>query len=187
MKSIQYLVDNKIVSIKRGNEIGSEFYGKGTIPFIRTSDIVNWEIKNDPMKTIPYKIYEQYKTKQDVQENDILFVKDGSNYLIGNCAFITSSDTKIVFQSHILKIRVLDDDYINPLYLLYLLNLPFVRSQIRQYTFIQGTIPSLGNRFLDIKIPISKNKEHIMEKTKQIKNIIDTKQKLKDDINKLFE
>ena len=42
VKSIRELVNEKILQIKRGNEIGSEFYGRGDIPFIRTSDIGNW-------------------------------------------------------------------------------------------------------------------------------------------------
>jgi type I restriction enzyme M protein len=99
------LIKEKTISIKRGNEIGSQFYGMGEIPFVRTSDIVNWEIKIDPVKGIPEEIYQLYKEKQDIKAGDILFVKDGT-FLIGRTAFVTSLDEKIVIQSHILKIRV---------------------------------------------------------------------------------
>ena len=42
------LVEDKVLSIQTGNEVGKLAYGTGTIPFVRTSDISNWEIKIDP-------------------------------------------------------------------------------------------------------------------------------------------
>ena len=40
-----------------GIEIGKMAYGTGDIPFIRTSDISNWELKNDPKQNISEEIY----------------------------------------------------------------------------------------------------------------------------------
>jgi len=171
------LIKDKIISIKRGNEIGSQFYGMGEIPFIRTSDIVNWEIKIDPIKGIPEEIYYQYKGKQDIKAKDILFVKDGT-FLIGRTAFITSLDEKIVIQSHILKIRVnKNTEYINSYYLMYLLNLPIVKKQIRNRTFIQGTISTVGNRIKEIVLPIKK--KEVENITSEINDIIHGKELLR--------
>ncbi|MFQ6084604.1 MAG: N-6 DNA methylase, partial [Candidatus Aminicenantia bacterium] len=80
--SIKELVEKGVLSIKRGDEVGSQYYGIGDIPFVRTSDIVNWEIKIDPIKGIPEEIYERYKKKQNINENDILLITDGT-FLIG--------------------------------------------------------------------------------------------------------
>jgi type I restriction enzyme M protein len=91
------LVKKGVLQIKRGNEIGSQYYGTGDIPFIRTTDIVNWEIKIDPVKSVANEIYEKYKVMQDVQENDILFVSDGT-FLIGRSAMISKLDVKCIIQ-----------------------------------------------------------------------------------------
>ena len=96
--SIGDLVKEKVVEIRRGNEIGSRFYGTGTIPFVRTTDIVNWEIKNDPIKAVAEEIYEQYRKNQDIKENDILLVNDGT-FLIGRTAMVTRLDEKIIIQN----------------------------------------------------------------------------------------
>lgn len=186
VSSIQNLIDEKIIKIKRGNEIGSENYGKGDIPFIRTSDIVNWELKVDPVKSVPEIIYDQYKNKQDIKENDILFVKDGT-FLIGRTAIITRQDEKIIIQSHLLKIRVADNTEINPYYLLYLLNMSIVQKQIKKYTFIQGTLSSVGDRFNELKLPIHKDKAKINEISRKVENIIIQKQKIKEEISSLLE
>lgn len=50
-------------------------YGTGTIPFVRTSDFANWEIKHDPKQGVSEQIYNAYATKEDVQAEDILLVE----------------------------------------------------------------------------------------------------------------
>ncbi|MEW6095695.1 MAG: N-6 DNA methylase, partial [bacterium] len=168
--SIQSLIDKKIISIKRGNEIGSRFYGLGDVPFVRTTDIVNWEIKIDPVKCIPEEVYNKYKRKQDVKPEDILLVNDGT-FLIGRSAIVTELDTRIVIQSHIRKIRVLEPMKINPYLLFFLLNTKIVKKQIDAKTFIQATISTLGNRLNEIILPLPKNqkvKENLAAKTRQI-------------------
>ena len=39
------LIDAGIIGAQTGHEIGKMAYGTGSIPFVRTSDISNWEIK----------------------------------------------------------------------------------------------------------------------------------------------
>ncbi len=183
--SIRELIEKKIISVKRGNEVGSQYYGKGDVPFIRTSDIVNWELRYDPIKTIPYDVYLSYKDKQNVKRGDILFIKDGT-FLIGGTAYINSANTRIVIQSHINKISVLDENKFDSYYMIYLLNLPIVQKQIKKYTFIQGTISTIGNRFDEILLPIHKDKNDIKKISKKINEIICKKQKITDDITSLI-
>ena len=140
--ALNTLIEKKIVTITRGNEIGSQFYGTGNVPFIRTTDIVNWELKIDPIKSVSEEIYEKYSQLQDIQENDILFVNDGT-FLIGRSAILTKHDKKIVIQSHLKKIRVVDTNFISPFYLFYLLNTKLVQKQIAAKTFVQATISTL--------------------------------------------
>ncbi len=42
------LIDAGIIGAQTGHEIGKMAYGTGSIPFVRTSDISNWEIKTIP-------------------------------------------------------------------------------------------------------------------------------------------
>ena len=107
--TVSELVEKGLVSISNGDEVGKLAYGTGSIPFIRTSDIANWEIKLDPKQGLSQEIYDELKEKQDVQENDILMVKDGT-YLVGTCAMITKEETQMVYQSHLWKIRSLDHE-----------------------------------------------------------------------------
>jgi len=168
--STQSLLDQKIISIKRGHEVGSRLYGLGDIPFVRTTDIVNWEIKIDPVKCVPEEVYDKYKKKQDVKPNDILFVNDGT-FLIGRSAMVTDLDTKIIIQSHIRKIRILDPQKLDPYLLFYLLNTRIVKKQVDAKTFIQATISTLGNRLNEIILPIPRDetiREKLSNQTREI-------------------
>lgn len=184
LASIKQLVEKGLLSIKRGNEIGSQYYGMGDIPFVRTSDIVNWEIKIDPIKCIPEEIYKRYKKNQDIHENDILLVTDGT-FLIGRTAIVTSLDKKIVIQSHIRRIRCLKPSELHQYFLLYLFNTDIVQQQIQAKTFVQATISTLGNRIYEIMLPIPKDKNVTQEIIKEVSEMVEIKTCAKRKIEKI--
>jgi type I restriction enzyme M protein len=171
---------NKNGLIPRGDEIGSNLYGLGDIPFIRTSDITNWEINLNSHKKTSEEVYLQYKERQNIEEGDILLVKDGGPNLIGNVAYITELDTQIIIQSHIFQIKVLPNtSAIDSYLLLYLLNLDIAQKQIQAITFVQGTIATIGNRILDIILPIPSDIHIRTQISDKIKTIIKEKMELR--------
>jgi type I restriction enzyme M protein len=164
------LVNDGLISISTGDEVGKLAYGSGQIPFIRTSDIANWEIKIDPKQGLSEEVYNAHKDKQDVKPYDILMVRDGT-YLVGTCAMVSENDTKIVFQSHLYKIRSTDHDKVNPWLLLALLTSPVVKQQIRAKQFTQDIIDTLGKRIHELVLPFPKSKEKqkaIIGKVKEV-------------------
>lgn len=60
---ISDLVEKGLLTINTGDEVGKLSYGTGQIPFIRTSDIANWEIKLDPKQGLSEQIYQSLKEK----------------------------------------------------------------------------------------------------------------------------
>lgn len=151
------LVEKGVLSISTGDEVGKLAYGTGDVPFVRTSDLSNWEIKIDPKHCVSEEIYDSLKQKQDVREGDILMVRDGT-YLIGTCAIITRHDVKIVYQSHLYKIRIHPNELgLTPYLLLAILSSKPVQLQIRSKCVTQDIIDSLGDRINDIYLPIPKD------------------------------
>ena len=176
--SIGELKEQNKLQISRGHEIGSRHYGTGNIPFIRTSEISNWEIAADPTHCVSEDIYEKYGTKQDLRKDDILIVNDGT-YLVGRTAILSEFDTRIVIQSHFRKIRVLDRSYLTPYLMLYLLGLKIVQDQIEAKTFRQATISTLGNRLREIVLCIPKKPAVKAEISESVKNIVEERAKLR--------
>lgn len=142
----------EVADIKRGNEVGSKNYRKyvdkkdSDVPFIRTSDLVNYEIDNYPDYFIDEEIFKELK--QDLKTGDLLVSNDGK---IGLLAIITPED-KCIIQSHIRRLRF--NKEINPYYALIFLTTPYGQYQFQQYSFTQSTIPTIGDRLSEIEIPI---------------------------------
>jgi restriction endonuclease S subunit len=173
------------VSIKSGNEIGKMAYGTGDIPFIRTSDIFNWELKADPKQGVSEEIYQSLKDKQDVKDGDILFVRDGT-YLIGTSCLLTAADTKILYQSHISKIRVLKKSVIDPYLLLAALSSPICMRQIRAKQFTADIIDTLGKRIFEIVIPIPKKESLCKEIITRTRYVIERRAHFKVEMQSLI-
>ena len=138
MKTVGELRDEGLLMIKgTGSTVTPNDYDTGNIPFIRTSEISNWEISHDATHKVARELFIRYKEKQDLQANDILFVKDGT-FLIGDTALVTEFDLDILVQSHFLIIRSLNKKALDPYLLMYLLNCELVRIQMEERTFVQS-------------------------------------------------
>jgi type I restriction enzyme M protein len=147
------LVERGVVEIKKGHEPGSEAYGTGDIPFVRTSDISNFEISTDPTKAVSEEVYREFARQQRLKVGDLLMVVDG-RYRIGTSAMLTENNVKCVVQSHLRVITVKDHDIVTPHELLFALNLPTVKLRLRNLVFVQSTLGTLGRRLLELQVPL---------------------------------
>lgn len=182
--SLGSLVDAGIVSIATGIEIGKMAYGTGTIPFIRTSDLSNWEIKADFKHGVSEDLYEEVKHGCDVAPGDMLMVRDGT-YLIGTSAFVTANDLPMLFQSHIFRIRVIKPRQVDPYLLFVCLNSPIVKAQIRSKQFTQDIIDTLGNRVLELLLPLPREKKVKDDCVTRAREIIERRAKYRDEARSL--
>lgn len=165
------LVKRDVLYLSTGDEVGKLAYGSGEIPFVRTSDLSNWEIKLDPKHGVSREIYVALRKSQDVQPGDILMVRDGT-YLIGTSAIVTKYDTEMVLQSHIYKIRVRDNDLLDPYLLLAVLSSPVVQHQIKAHSQTQDIINSPGNRIHDLILPIPRDEAKRHEISELVQKVI---------------
>ncbi len=177
----------EIATAKKGNEVGSDNYNKyldkkdTDIPFIRTSDLVNYEVDQFSDFYIPEEIYKELK--QDIKAGDVLFTKDGK---IGMSAMITKND-KAIIASGIVRLRLKSETKkynLTPEYLFIILSLretglyPAIRR-----TVVASTIPHLREeRLKEFEIPIL-DKDSIDEITKLTKEAFE----LKDEKKKLIK
>jgi len=177
----------KLVSSKKGDEVGSINYNKyldkksTDIPFIRTSDLVNYEADLYPDFFIPEEIYQELK--QDVKSGDVIYTKDGK---VGMSAMITKND-KAVIGSGIVRLRLKTEAKkynVTPEYLFIILSLKEtgIYPAIRR-TVVASTIPHLREeRLKEFEIPIL-DKESIVEITKRVSEAF----KLKDEKKRLIK
>ena len=150
------LVQSGTLELCTGDEVGKLAYGTGNIPFVRTSDISNWEIKIDSKQGISQEHFSRLAKRQDVRPLDLLMVRDGT-YLIGTTAIVTKTDLPLLYQSHLFKIRSADHKKMSPFLLLAILSSSIVQRQIQSFRFTQDIIDTLGNRVNDLILPVPKD------------------------------
>lgn len=168
-----------LADFKNGDEVGSTNYKtylhrkETDIPFIRTSDIINYDFDQYPDFFIDQSIYKEIN--QGIKAEEILFSKDGK---IGITAMTTEFD-KCILGSGILRI-IPKTDKINPYYLFIALSTNEVGVyQALQRTVVASTIPHLReDRIGDFSIPILKNQSKIIELTKTAFKLRDERKRL---------
>lgn len=149
-------LDSENALIERGVEVGSKEYKsylekqEDDVPFVRTSDIVNYTIDNYPDYYVRKELMTYYK--QDLRENDILFANDGK---IGASAIIVKGD-ECIFQSHLRRIRLLKKE-LTPEFLFAFLNTNYALYQVYRYVNVQSTISTIGHGLSKLKIPLLEN------------------------------
>jgi len=179
----------EIAIAQRGHEPGSANYiiyldkKDGYIPFIRTSDIINYETDLFPDYYLEKSVCNQYI--QDIKPNDILFTKDGK---IGSVALVMEDDN-IFLQSHIFRLRLKDTakkHNITSEYLFACLSLKEIGLyQSKRFTVIQSTIPTIANRIYDFHIPVF-SKKVIDEVSQKIERAFVLKRKRKNLITEVI-
>jgi type I restriction enzyme S subunit len=177
-----------LADFRNGDEVGSVNYKsylnrkEGDLPFIRTSDLVNYDFDPYPDFFIEKSIYDELG--QNLDKDEILFTKDGK---IGISAMTTKYD-RCILGSGILRI-VPKKDKINPHYLFIALSTKEVGIyQAIQRTVVASTMPHLReDRIGDFSIPILKNQKKIIELTEAAFKLRDDRKKLITDSRLLIE
>jgi type I restriction enzyme M protein len=176
---VQQLIDEKIVTFFDGHgSPEAENKSRGDVPYIRVSDIVNWEIYKDPTSMIPEGVYQDFLTpKKELKEKDILYVRRGS-YRIGGVAMISPFDTKVLLTREILVLRVAkpQNEYdIDAYYLLYLLSHRLVALQTSNKVLIETTLPNIADRWKELKLPIHVSSANRKDVSIRMKSVIESK------------
>ena len=188
--SLGDLIDSHIIGAWDGHgSPRSEEKGRGQIPYIRVSDIVNWEMYRNPVTGIPKDEFLRVigKNKHRPKVGDVIFVRRGS-YRIGTVAMASPRDSEILLTRELLTIRVLDPDNeygLTPYYLLAALSSRTVQDQIPDLVCIDTTLPTIGERWKCLVLPIPENLAEIVRVSQEVKSSIMEKWSAQERIEKL--
>lgn len=128
-------------NLTKGNEVGSANYLKEGTPFIKTSDIINFDVDYEPDCYCSEAFLSQLE--QDIKCGDIIFTKDGKPGEIG----IIQEDSKIVISSGFAKYRARN---INERYWVFLLlSSKYGESYFKKWFVISSTMLHLRADFFN--------------------------------------
>lgn len=154
--SLRELIDAGELELRQGKYVSKLHYGTGPIPYVRTSDIANWELRGSPKHGVSEAVWRDFKGQQDVRPGDVLLVHEGT-YLIGTAAPVTRFDLPLLFQHHLAKLRLSDAARITGDLLCAAFSAPIVQRQVRARQFTADVIDSIVGRLEEIVLPLPRD------------------------------
>lgn len=187
-----------IANVKKGDEVGSEEYisyidrRESDIPFIRTTDIVNFEPDLYPDFFVSKSLFQEIN--QGLLPSEVLFTKDGK---IGITGMLNESDN-IVVSSGFVRLSIRPKGIklgLTPEYLFVALSNPIIGGfQAKQRTVIASTIPHIREeRIKEFLIPILENNvvlsvTALVQEANRLKSEVKIElASIKEEIDQLFE
>lgn len=128
-------------SLSKGDEVGSANYLEEGIPFIKTSDIINFDVDYEPDCYCPESFLSQLE--QDIKSGDIIFAKDGKPGQV----VIIQADDKVIISSGLVKYRPRTDD--ERYWVFLLLASKYGESYFKKWFVIASTMLHLRTDFFD--------------------------------------
>lgn len=180
------LADGTITAWDGHGSPSSQEKGVGNIPYIRVSDIVNWELYRNPVSGIGQDVYDRFvRNKPRPQAGDVIFVRRGS-YRIGTVAMASPRDTEVLLTRELLTMRVQDNAHgLTSAYLLVMLSSDIVQRQIKDYVFYDTTMPTIGDRWKHLVLPIHRDRKDLDETAAYVEQAIKAKWAAQDQVDRL--
>ncbi len=159
----------------------------GSIPYIKVSDLRAGRVNINPTNMIPYSLAKSYwkNGTSGLKAFDLLSPERASKN-IGEFCLLLPGQENIVLTKEVIGLRSTTNMF-DQFYLMWAMNLPFVRKQWNRIVFMQTNREDVGKRYLEIKKPIPKSKEIATSisapyntyfmKLKQIKTELDSSEK----------
>ena len=152
--SLKDLIENRELEYTMGHgSPRAQFKGKGTVPYVKVSDIKNWRINENPKYFIPEEEADRLRRDRFLQAFDILIPTRASKN-IGLGAVVMPWQTHVVLTKEVASLRCTSKSSLSPWLLLVMLSLRVVNNQFRFLVQMQTNREDLGMRLLELKIPI---------------------------------
>jgi len=99
-------------------------------------------------------------------------------------------DTDILLNSHCLVFRVENSQNsygIDSMYLAYLLSHPLTKRQIYSKVFIDTTLPNIGDRWLDLELPVHKDQSDVIRIKNEMKSVFNKRHEAEEMLMSLLD
>jgi hypothetical protein len=181
--SIGDLYQEMMIEIFHGHGSPSADQRIGDVPYIKVSDLRAGTVNVNSTNQIPMALAKKYwKGKTSgLQAYDLLSPERASKN-IGEFCVLMPGQEQIVLTKEVIGLRS-KSELFDQFYLMWAMNLPVVRHQWERVIFMQTNREDVGDRFLEIEIPIPKSKEVALSISKPYKTFYDSLANLK----KIFE
>lgn len=153
------LIENRSITVLAGHGSPGQEERVGDVPYIKVSDLRAGLVNINPTNRVPQRVAEdKWRGKTSgLQAFDILSPERTSKN-IGDFCVLMPGQERVVLTKEIIVLRPGPAAHFDQFYLLWALTLKIVREQWKRVVFMQTNREDVGDRWLEIEIPIAKTR-----------------------------
>lgn len=159
--TIGEMVERDMITIRNGHGSPTQSVRVGTVPYIKVSDLRAGLVNINPTNRVPHAIAEKFwRGKSSGLKAWDLICPERTSKNIGDFCMMLPGQEQVVTTKEVIVLRPGSNAVFDPFYLTWALTLSIVRDQWKRVIFMQTNREDVGDRYLDIRIPVPRDAEH---------------------------
>lgn len=185
--SIGEMVRTNLLSIRNGHGSPTQSVRVGTVPYIKVSDLRAGLVNINPTNRVPYAIAEKFwRGKSSGLNAWDLICPERTSKNIGDFCMLMPGQEHVVTTKEVIVLRPGTKANFDPFYLMWAFTLNIVRDQWRRVIFMQTNREDVGDRYLDIRIPIPCNAKHASEVSQPFRDYYQNLARAREELRSYF-
>lgn len=158
--TIGSLVESGDITVRKGHGSPSADLRRGEVPYIKVSDLRAGGVNINATNLIPRVVAERFwRGKESGLKAFDLLSPERASKNIGDFCVLMPGQEQVVLTKEVLVFRVGPKAKFDQFYLLWALSLVSVRKQWERIVFMQTNREDVGNRFLELEIPVPQDEK----------------------------
>lgn len=159
--TIGEMVRAELLIIRNGHGSPTQSVRVGTVPYIKVSDLRAGLVNINPTNRVPLAVAEKFwRGPLSGLRGWDLICPERTSKNIGDFCMLMPGQEQVVTTKEVIVIRPGKKANFDPFYLMWALTLNIVRDQWRRVIFMQTNREDVGDRYLDIRVPVPCDAEH---------------------------
>ncbi|NIF81022.1 hypothetical protein F3J20_27195 [Paraburkholderia sp. Cy-641] len=185
--TISEMVKAGLLTIRNGHGSPTQSVRVGTVPYIKVSDLRAGLVNINPTNRVPHAVAEKFwRGKSSGLNAWDLICPERTSKNIGDFCMLMPGQEQVVTTKEVIVVRPGAKANFDPFYLMWALTLSIVRDQWRRVIFMQTNREDVGDRYLDIRIPIPRDAEHATQVSRPFRGYYQNLAKARDELRTYF-
>lgn len=169
------LVEEGRLTHRNGHGSAPKDLRDGEIPYIKVSDLRAGLVNINPTNQVPPEFAQDMWGGEDsgLRPFDLISPERASKN-IGDFCVLLPGQTQILITREVIVLRATDEADFDQFYLLWAMTLEVVRKQWERVIFMQTNRQDVGDRFLEIEIPVAPTPERAKEVSQAFRSYFTT-------------
>lgn len=185
--TIGEMVEAGLLTIRNGHGSPTQSVRVGTVPYIKVSDLRAGLININPTNRVPHAVAERFwrKKTSGLAAWDLICPERTSKN-IGDFCMLMPGQEQVVTTKEVIIVRPGKNANFDPFYLMWALTLNIVRDQWRRVIFMQTNREDVGDRYLDVRVPVPRDAAHATEVSQPFRGYYKTLATARDELRSYF-